>query len=179
MACHPWACAHLSQVALRLHTLGLSWTGSSAFDYSVDFLAWLEYVRLLELEASGLRWPWDPDKIEIWELEEGISERYKSWLEAHGHQAGTPQDPKGHGDLSPSKLLELQAASSQPSGKLPKAPDQTQAQGHIARVPCADLILDEDWECLSSKYKKKRAKKLASRGLPIPSEGGFISIVAI
>ncbi|KAI9042483.1 uncharacterized protein KD926_005564 [Aspergillus affinis] len=62
---------------------------------------------------------------------------------------------------------------------LPKAPDQTQAQGHIARISCADLMLYENWEDLSSKTKRKRAIKLASRGLPIPSEGGFISIAAI
>ncbi|KAJ4015436.1 hypothetical protein NW752_006900 [Fusarium irregulare] len=124
-----------NQVALRLHTLGLSWTGSSAFDYSVDFLAWLEYVRLLMLEGSGLRWPWDPDEIEIWELEEGISERYKTWLVDHGHQAGTPQNPKGRGDLGPSKLLDMQAASSQPSRKPTKAPDQTQGGLSTSRGP--------------------------------------------
>ncbi|KAI1059046.1 hypothetical protein LB507_004063 [Fusarium sp. FIESC RH6] len=122
-----------NQVALRLHTLGLSWTGSSAFDFSVDFLAWLEYVRLLGLEENGLRWPWDPDEIEIWELEEGISERYKTWLANHGHQAGTPQDPNGRGDPSPSTLLELQAASSQPSDKPPKAPAKTQGAHSTSR----------------------------------------------
>ncbi|KAH8430988.1 uncharacterized protein LDX57_008650 [Aspergillus melleus] len=62
---------------------------------------------------------------------------------------------------------------------LPKALDQAQAQGHIARISCADLVLYQNWESLSSKHKKKRAVELASRGLPIPSEGGFISIVAI
>ncbi|KAH7179131.1 uncharacterized protein B0J16DRAFT_386955 [Fusarium flagelliforme] len=124
-----------NQVALRFHTLGLSWTSSSAFDYSVALLAWLEYIRHLGLEESSLRWPWDPDEIEIWELEEGISERYKTWLGSHGHQAGTPQDPKGRSDLSPSKLLELQAASSQPPGKTPKAPSQTQGGPSTSREP--------------------------------------------
>lgn len=60
---------------------------------------------------------------------------------------------------------------------LPKAPDQAQAQGHITRIPCVDLMLYENWEGLSSKKKKKRAIKLASRGLPIPNERGLISIV--
>ncbi|RDK42650.1 hypothetical protein M752DRAFT_265537 [Aspergillus phoenicis ATCC 13157] len=45
--------------------------------------------------------------------------------------------------------------------KLPKAPYQTQAQGHIARISCADLMLYQNWESLSSKYKKKRDIKLA------------------
>ncbi|PYH99223.1 hypothetical protein BO71DRAFT_236358 [Aspergillus ellipticus CBS 707.79] len=61
----------------------------------------------------------------------------------------------------------------------PKAPDQTQPQGHIASISCADLVLYGNWESLSPKYKKKKAKKLASGGLPVPNEGGFISIVAI
>ncbi|OKO90000.1 hypothetical protein PENSUB_13541 [Penicillium subrubescens] len=57
---------------------------------------------------------------------------------------------------------------------LQEAPDQ----GHIARVSCSDLNLYENWGSLSSKRRAKRASKLKSRGLPLPSETGFISIVA-
>lgn len=46
---------------------------------------------------------------------------------------------------------------------LQEAVDQTPAQGNIARIPCADLALNEDWESLSSERKAKRASKLASR----------------
>ncbi|KAJ5317168.1 hypothetical protein N7508_001676 [Penicillium antarcticum] len=58
--------------------------------------------------------------------------------------------------------------------KFQEAPDQ----GHIARISCSDLTLYEKWERLSSKTRAKRASKLVSRGLPVPSETGFISIVA-
>lgn len=54
----------------------------------------------------------------------------------------------------------------------------TSGQGHIARISRSDLTLYEDWESLSSKRKAKRASKLRSRGLPVPSETGFIAIVA-
>ena len=57
---------------------------------------------------------------------------------------------------------------------LQEAPDQ----GHIARISCSDLQLYENWGSLSSKRRAKRATKLRSRGLPVPSETGFISIVA-
>ncbi|KAK1142796.1 hypothetical protein N8T08_007230, partial [Aspergillus melleus] len=62
---------------------------------------------------------------------------------------------------------------------LSDTPNHEQAQGHIARITCADLMLYKNWESLSSKYKKKRAIKLASKGLPIPSEDNFLSIIAI
>jgi hypothetical protein len=57
---------------------------------------------------------------------------------------------------------------------LQEAPDQ----GHIARISCSELNLYENWESLSSKRRAKRVSKLMSRGLPVPSETGFISIVA-
>ncbi|CAI7576946.1 unnamed protein product [Penicillium discolor] len=57
---------------------------------------------------------------------------------------------------------------------LPEATDQ----GRIASISCSDLSLYKNWENLSSKTRAKRASKLRSRGLPLPSETGFISIVA-
>lgn len=57
---------------------------------------------------------------------------------------------------------------------LPEATDQ----GHIASISCSDLSLYKNWKNLSSKTRAKRASKLRSRGLPLPSETGFISIVA-
>ncbi|KAL2697874.1 hypothetical protein AAEP93_010584 [Penicillium crustosum] len=57
---------------------------------------------------------------------------------------------------------------------LPEATDQ----GYIARISCSDLSLYGDWANMSSKKRAKRASKLRSRGLPVPSETGFISIVA-
>ena len=57
---------------------------------------------------------------------------------------------------------------------LQEAPDQ----GHIVRISYSELNLYENWESLSSKRRAKRVRKLISRGLPIPSETGFISIVA-
>ncbi|RFN50474.1 hypothetical protein FIE12Z_5237 [Fusarium flagelliforme] len=124
-----------NMVAFRFHTSGFSWLSSSSFDYAVDFLAWLEYHNLSGLEESGLRWPWDPEEINIWELEEGISEPYKNWLEAHGHQAGTPQDPKGRGDFDPYKLREFLTARSQLSAKPPKPPAQIQDGPSNSRRP--------------------------------------------
>ncbi|KAJ5761448.1 hypothetical protein N7533_003487 [Penicillium manginii] len=55
---------------------------------------------------------------------------------------------------------------------------ETPDQGHIARISCSDLNLYENWGSLSSKRRAIRASKLRSRGLPVPSETGFISIVA-
>lgn len=52
------------------------------------------------------------------------------------------------------------------------------AQGHIARISCSDLNLYENWGNLSSKKRTKRVSKLRSRGLPVPSQAGIISIVA-
>ncbi|CAI7648443.1 unnamed protein product [Penicillium glandicola] len=57
---------------------------------------------------------------------------------------------------------------------LPEATDQ----GYIARIPWSDLSLYGNWANMSSKKRAKRASKLRSRGLPVPSETGFISIVA-
>ncbi|CRL21979.1 unnamed protein product [Penicillium camemberti] len=57
---------------------------------------------------------------------------------------------------------------------LPEATDQ----GYIARISWSDLSLYGNWENMSSKKRAKRASKLRSRGLPVPSETGFISIVA-
>ena len=55
---------------------------------------------------------------------------------------------------------------------------ETPDQGHIARISCSDLTLFENWESLSSKERAERASTLKSRGLPVPSESGLISIVA-
>ena len=55
---------------------------------------------------------------------------------------------------------------------------ETPNQGHIARISCSDLNLYENWESLSSRKRAKRASTLKSRGLPVPSESGLISIVA-
>jgi hypothetical protein len=60
----------------------------------------------------------------------------------------------------------------------PEAPTDAQVQSHIARLSCADIALYENWGHISEKTRAKRASKLASRGLPVPSDGGFISIVA-
>ncbi|KAJ5922739.1 hypothetical protein N7516_010442 [Penicillium verrucosum] len=49
---------------------------------------------------------------------------------------------------------------------------------NIARISCSDLNLYENWGNLSSKKRTKRVSKLRSRGLPVPSQAGFISIVA-
>ncbi|KAI3164343.1 hypothetical protein DTO046C5_5396 [Penicillium roqueforti] len=57
---------------------------------------------------------------------------------------------------------------------LPEATDQ----GYIARISWSDLSLYGNWANMSSKKRAKRASKLRSRGLPVPSETGFISIVA-
>ena len=57
---------------------------------------------------------------------------------------------------------------------LQEAPDQ----GHIVRISYSELNLYENWESLSSKRRAKRVRKLISRGFPVPSETGFISIVA-
>ncbi|KAI3208576.1 hypothetical protein CBS147311_2105 [Penicillium roqueforti] len=57
---------------------------------------------------------------------------------------------------------------------LPEATDQ----GYIARISWSDLSLYGNWANMSSKKRSKRASKLRSRGLPVPSETGFISIVA-
>ncbi|KAJ5151539.1 hypothetical protein N7492_009834 [Penicillium capsulatum] len=54
-----------------------------------------------------------------------------------------------------------------------EAPDQ----GHIARISCSDLSLYENWENLSSKKRAKRARNLLGRGLPVPSEDGFILVL--
>ncbi|KAJ5836212.1 hypothetical protein N7447_002238 [Penicillium robsamsonii] len=51
------------------------------------------------------------------------------------------------------------------------------AQCHIARMSCSDLKLYENWGNLSSKKRTKQVNKLRSRGLPVPSQAGFISIV--
>ena len=55
---------------------------------------------------------------------------------------------------------------------------ETPNQGHLARISCSDLALYENWENLSSKKRAKKASTLKSRGLPVPSEDGLISIVA-
>lgn len=55
---------------------------------------------------------------------------------------------------------------------------ETSGQGHITRISCSDLTLYENCESLSSKRRAKRTSKLRSRGLPVPSETGFIAIVA-
>lgn len=50
------------------------------------------------------------------------------------------------------------------------------AQDHIVRVSVADMALYESWEDLPTKRGAKRISKLVRRGLPIPSEDGFICI---
>lgn len=66
-----------------------------------------------------------------------------------------------------------------PDATTPSAEALTETQrvqNQIARVSVADIALYENWESLSSKKKAKRAVKLATRGLPVPSEDRFISI---
>ena len=47
----------------------------------------------------------------------------------------------------------------------------------LTRVPIADLALYENWENLSPKRKAQRKRKLKKRGLPIPGDDNFISIL--
>jgi hypothetical protein len=46
----------------------------------------------------------------------------------------------------------------------------------LVRAKAADLALYVNWGSISSKKKAHRRKKLASRGLPVPDEDGFISV---
>lgn len=91
--------------------------------------------------------------------------------EGNSEQWTTSQVPANAGGWPRTSLL----PGGTPDTKLlQEAPDQ----GHITRISCLDLSLYENWGSLSSKRRAKRASKLRSRGLPVPSETGFISIVA-
>ncbi|KAJ5279039.1 hypothetical protein N7478_004411 [Penicillium angulare] len=91
--------------------------------------------------------------------------------EGNGEQWNIPQVPANADGWPHASLL---PGGTSDTELLQEAPDQ----GHIAEISCSDLSLYENWGSLSSKERAKRARKLRSRGLPIPSETGFISIVA-
>ncbi|CRG92789.1 hypothetical protein PISL3812_09856 [Talaromyces islandicus] len=49
-------------------------------------------------------------------------------------------------------------------------------QAHLVRVSVMDFVSYKSWGKLSLDRKAKRAKKLTAKGLPIPSEDGWVSI---
>ncbi|KAL2866156.1 uncharacterized protein BJX67DRAFT_388823 [Aspergillus lucknowensis] len=66
-----------------------------------------------------------------------------------------------------------------PDATTPSAEALTKTQpvrNHIVRVSVADIDLYRDWESLSSRRKAKRASKLVTKDLLVPSKDGFISI---
>jgi hypothetical protein len=107
--------------------------------------------------------PEEPDTAP--EEPEAVSEELPA--EGNGEQWTNFQVPAEVGDWPRSSLL----PGDTPNDKiLQEAP----YQGHIASISCSDLSLYENWENMSLKKRTKRANKLRSRGLPVPSERGFI-----
>jgi hypothetical protein len=49
-------------------------------------------------------------------------------------------------------------------------------QTHLVRVSYNDLASYRNWGSITSDVKARRASRLAAKGLPIPSEDGFVSI---
>ncbi|OQE09041.1 hypothetical protein PENVUL_c007G05533 [Penicillium vulpinum] len=76
---------------------------------------------------------------------------------------------------APLPLHEAPAAENLSSTEAPLVETSVELQldqNHLTEISLADLALYTNWEELSGKERARRKRKLAKRGLPIPSEDG-------
>ncbi|CAG7565825.1 unnamed protein product [Fusarium equiseti] len=116
------------RLCMRLHNSGHDSVGATFFDYTVDWAAWEEYIKLRKLDKYEFSWPWGMIMAPgAYDEREGLSQAYKAWREAEGQPASTPKDPKNPKDPKGAKKPEPKRADPQGSGKPP-----AQQQGGIS-----------------------------------------------
>ncbi|KAJ5303237.1 hypothetical protein N7476_010036 [Penicillium atrosanguineum] len=138
-------------------------------------------IRLLSVKDQHEPIPEEPEPVP--EEPEPVPEEPEPESEPVPEPEPLPEEPEPTPEEPEPVPEELHAEEDSEQLSIPRVPADANGwlgapdQGHIARISCSDLNLYENWESLSPKRRAKRASKLGSRGLPVPREGGFISIV--
>ncbi|KAH7179130.1 uncharacterized protein B0J16DRAFT_402519 [Fusarium flagelliforme] len=83
-----WELLHKTEevkLCTKIQQRGLRWVGADFFDYAVDSIAWVEYVKLRGLDRVQFSWPWsDEMRPKVDDAKGGRSQTFKTWLEDEG-----------------------------------------------------------------------------------------------